>query len=230
MSKDENRKCKYEGCSYYDPKATHYCCDACSSDAYDSERLHGKTARKLWKRINKYIFIKWYLSKDLMQARRKHVGTKMAYEQYIVNICVRDIEDLSDEIDGSGLSKAVAPPTIIRELFDLCVAVNPGFSFDSYLASKKAAKHAITKRTSKDKNKINIKRDAYYVAEQELLALGSRVKQEDSRAVTDFKRIATFCKHRHKFTYHASVPYGCKRMKVPNLRECLLNICPIANI
>ncbi len=41
--KDKERKkkrtCKYSGCTYYSPDATTYCCNACSADAYDDERL-----------------------------------------------------------------------------------------------------------------------------------------------------------------------------------------------
>lgn len=36
----EKRTCKYKKCHYYDPKAKTYCCDACSADAYDDDRLH----------------------------------------------------------------------------------------------------------------------------------------------------------------------------------------------
>lgn len=33
------RTCKYPGCVYYDKKAKHYCCGACTSDHYDYERF-----------------------------------------------------------------------------------------------------------------------------------------------------------------------------------------------
>ncbi len=36
---DHNRKCKFEKCYYYNPNAKTFCCDACSSDAFDDARL-----------------------------------------------------------------------------------------------------------------------------------------------------------------------------------------------
>lgn len=35
-----NRVCKYPKCHYYKPGTKTYCCDACSSDHYDYDRLH----------------------------------------------------------------------------------------------------------------------------------------------------------------------------------------------
>ena len=39
MPEERDRKCKYSECYYYDSKAETYCCDACSADAYDRDRL-----------------------------------------------------------------------------------------------------------------------------------------------------------------------------------------------
>ena len=35
----KERACKYPYCTYYSPKATEYCCAACSGDHYDCIRL-----------------------------------------------------------------------------------------------------------------------------------------------------------------------------------------------
>lgn len=35
-----NRVCKYPKCYYHKLGAKTYCCDACSSDHYDHDRLH----------------------------------------------------------------------------------------------------------------------------------------------------------------------------------------------
>lgn len=43
----KKRICKYPKCTYYDPKAETYCCGACSSDAYDHDRLKGQKNYKL---------------------------------------------------------------------------------------------------------------------------------------------------------------------------------------
>ena len=36
---EEKRTCKYPRCYYHSPKATEYCCAACSGDHYDCVRL-----------------------------------------------------------------------------------------------------------------------------------------------------------------------------------------------
>ena len=46
MEKKYQRICKYEGCFYYHPEAKSYCCAACSSDAYDVERLKKEEKEK----------------------------------------------------------------------------------------------------------------------------------------------------------------------------------------
>ena len=43
----KKRICKYPRCIYYDPKAETYCCNACSNDAYDHDRLKGQKNYKL---------------------------------------------------------------------------------------------------------------------------------------------------------------------------------------
>ena len=42
----EKRSCKYPKCDYYDPKSKVYCCNACSGDHYDYDRLHKKKKKE----------------------------------------------------------------------------------------------------------------------------------------------------------------------------------------
>jgi len=41
------KECKYPKCHYYDPKSKVYCCDACSGDHYDYDRLHKGKKRRI---------------------------------------------------------------------------------------------------------------------------------------------------------------------------------------
>ena len=51
---ESTKACKYPECTYYDPKAKSYCCNACAGDHYDYDRLQRE--------------------KDLIEIRRHKMG------------------------------------------------------------------------------------------------------------------------------------------------------------
>ncbi len=46
LQKNHTKLCKYPVCTYYDPKAKSYCCNACAGDHYDYDRLQKERDKK----------------------------------------------------------------------------------------------------------------------------------------------------------------------------------------
>lgn len=42
----KSQVCKYPKCYYHSPGAEYYCCDACSGDHYDYDRLNKEEEKK----------------------------------------------------------------------------------------------------------------------------------------------------------------------------------------
>jgi ATPases with chaperone activity, ATP-binding subunit len=89
--------------------------------------------QKFWKRIQGYVVVK--------QFNNDHVGgllsgrtfnTRTSFEQYIVTVCIEEVEDLFAKLDKMGIPQHVAPPTLVHELYMVCKEVNPGIDFDLY--------------------------------------------------------------------------------------------------
>jgi len=89
--------------------------------------------QKFWKRIQQYITIKQFEESDVdALLGERSFDTRTAFEQYVVTICVEEIEDLFVRLDKLGLPLRVDPPVLIHELYEICRASNPFLDFDMY--------------------------------------------------------------------------------------------------
>jgi len=98
--------------------------------------LKPRLVQKFWERIHQYVTIKQFEpGSELVIMSGRHFSAKAAFYQYIVTICVEDIEDLFLRLDRSGLPQRVSPPTLVEELYAMCVEVNPFLDFHIYTDS-----------------------------------------------------------------------------------------------
>ena len=133
-----------------------------NKDVYkDSEKLEGSSAKeaeqidkskiknlkdipytsiqKFWKRLGTYITIKQFESdatEDILAGRS--FNTRSVFEQYVVTVCVEEMEDLYTKLDKLGLPQRVSPPILVHELYELCKASNPSLDFDVYKGNFKS--------------------------------------------------------------------------------------------
>lgn len=87
--------------------------------------------QKFWKRLNEYVTIKQFPedSADALLGGRMF-PTRSAFEQYIVTICIIEIEDLFVRLDTMGLPSRVSSHVLIHELFELCRTSNSFLDFN----------------------------------------------------------------------------------------------------
>lgn len=89
--------------------------------------------KKFWRRIGHYINIKQFEpgSGEIILNERTF-NTRSAFEQYVVIVCVDEVEDVFTRLDSLGLPQRVSSPTLIHELFELCRDSNPFLDFNLY--------------------------------------------------------------------------------------------------
>lgn len=93
------------------------------------DNLKYEAVKVWWDRINEYVSIKKYSNNDVESIlTEKYFHSRNSFNTYIVSTCVVEVEALYERIEGMGVS--VAPIKIISELFDLCVGVNEGISYE----------------------------------------------------------------------------------------------------
>ena len=93
--------------------------------------------QKFWKRIGQYVSVKQFPedSTDIILGGRAFT-TRTSFEQYVVTICIEEVEDLFVKLDALGLPNRVAPPTLVHELYNLCKSSNPFLDFNVYKESR----------------------------------------------------------------------------------------------
>jgi len=91
------------------------------------------SVEKFWKRIGQYVSVKQFPedSANIILGGREFT-TRTAFEQYVVTICIEEVEDLFAKLDALGLPSRVTPPTLVHELYNLCKSSNPFLGFDVY--------------------------------------------------------------------------------------------------
>jgi len=89
--------------------------------------------QKFWKRLGQYVTIKQFPdeSADVILGGREFT-TRTAFEQYVVTICIEEVEDLFLRLDSLGIPNRVSPPILVHELYELCKASNPFLDFNNY--------------------------------------------------------------------------------------------------
>jgi len=89
--------------------------------------------QKFWKRIGQYITIKQFdPGSELTILGNRNFTSRHSFEQYIVTVCIHEVEDLFIRLDRLGLPQRVAPPILIHELYEICKRTNPFLDYDLY--------------------------------------------------------------------------------------------------
>lgn len=89
--------------------------------------------QRFWRRIGQYINIKQFEpGSELVILANRGFTARTAFEQYVITICVEEIEDLFMRLDKIGLPTRVAAPILIHELYEICRKANPFLDFDVY--------------------------------------------------------------------------------------------------
>jgi len=82
--------------------------------------------QKFWKRIGQYVTIKQFADSDAeIITGGREFPTQAAFRQYVVTVCIEDVEDLFSKLDSLGLPSRVPSQDLIHELYELCVGSNP---------------------------------------------------------------------------------------------------------
>jgi len=96
--------------------------------------LRPRLIQKFWGRINQYITVKQFeVGSELVIMGGRRFTSKASFYQYIVTICVEDIEDLFLRLDSAGLPKKVSPQVLVEELYGMCIEVNPFLDYNIYV-------------------------------------------------------------------------------------------------
>jgi hypothetical protein len=85
--------------------------------------------QKFWKRIGQYVTVKQFSEDDAdIIIGGREFNTQSAFRQYVVTVCIEDVEDLFVKLDALGLPNRVPSQDLIHELYELCVGSNPFLS------------------------------------------------------------------------------------------------------
>jgi ATP-dependent Clp protease ATP-binding subunit ClpA len=89
--------------------------------------------QRFWRRIGQYINVKQFEpGSELVILADRSFNTRTSFEQYVITICIEEIEDLFMRLDKIGLPTRVASPILIHELYEICRKANPFLDFDVY--------------------------------------------------------------------------------------------------
>jgi len=151
--------------------------------------LEYTTAEKFWKRIQHYVTIKQFNEDDVDSLlSERSFDTRSSFEQYVITICINEIEDLFHKLDKLGLPQRIDPLKLIHELYELCRSSNPFLDFDIYKNSTtndeddvldpfasfhKTAEAGFEENHLNKKKKVKLFR---HIAKSSLLDLGSKIK------------------------------------------------------
>ena len=98
------------------------------------EELEYTTTQKWWKRINKYVTVKKFDSKDSnVILKQRYFHNRTSFNAYIVAQCIIDFEELFSYLDSLGVPARVSPPILMNELYQLCRSCNPFLTYDKSL-------------------------------------------------------------------------------------------------
>jgi ATP-dependent Clp protease ATP-binding subunit ClpA len=96
----------------------------------DVDELDFTEITKWWKRIGQYIKIrKFDDAEEASILSQKYFYDKGSFFNYIVSVCVVDVEELFALLDSMGLPARVSPPTLMAEIYSLCKETNPFLTY-----------------------------------------------------------------------------------------------------
>lgn len=86
---------------------------------------------KWWNRIRTYISVKKFSEEDAISIlSNKFFHNRSSFQTYIVSVCVVDANDLFTLLDTMGIPNHVAPPILMKEVYEFCNSVNPFLTFE----------------------------------------------------------------------------------------------------
>jgi len=102
-----------------------------SNEVRDVNDLKYVQVEKWWKRINKYVTIKKFDSKDAESIlKQRYFHNRTSFSAFIVSVCIVDFEELFSLLDNMGVPARVAPPILMHELYQLCHSVNSFLTYE----------------------------------------------------------------------------------------------------
>jgi len=87
--------------------------------------------QQYWRRLGQYVIVKYFdPGSEAVILGNKQFTTRHAFEQYIVAVCIDEVEDLFTRIDKMNLR--ISPPVLVHELYELCQKANPSLNYDVF--------------------------------------------------------------------------------------------------
>lgn len=121
------------------------------------ENLDFTVKEKWWKRIGRYVSIKVFNKSDLpslLNDRFFHSG--VSFNTFVVTLCIEDFEELFQLLENMGIPARVAPPLLMKELYDLCRICNPFLTHENaQLFNDKSGKSSECTSCKPDSKKIS---------------------------------------------------------------------------
>lgn len=142
--------------------------------------------QKFWKRLKQYVTVKQFPedSADIILGGREF-PTRSSFEQYVVTICIEEIEDLLVRLDSLGLPATVPPSKLVHELFELCSLSNPFLDFANCKCDSceddgevRSPKFKVASESDEEKISAHINKLFKDVPKNTLIDLGSLIKNK----------------------------------------------------
>jgi len=151
--------------------------------------LEYTTTQKFWKRIQQYITIKQFNEENVDSLlSERSFETRSSFEQYVITICIDEIEDLFHKLDKLGLPQRVDALKLMHELYELCKSCNPFLDFDLYKTFMTDYENGVvdpfvsfhkTAEAGSEENPLNKKKKVKlfrHISKSSLLDLGNKIK------------------------------------------------------
>lgn len=95
--------------------------------------LNYTKVQKFWRRLGHYVTVRQFEpGAEVVIVGDRRFTTRTAFEQYIISVCVEEVEDLFIQLERLQIAQRVSPHIIIHELYELCRKSNPLLDFDIY--------------------------------------------------------------------------------------------------
>jgi len=142
--------------------------------------------QKFWKRLGQYVTVKQFseIDADIITGGREF-PTQAAFRQYVVTVCIEDVEDLFQKLDQLGLPNRVPSQDLIHELYELCTASNPFLSTnacrsdeDAELFNSKKTATADEKLVGPDTESTSKVKLFKQIKKETLIGLGGEIKSK----------------------------------------------------
>lgn len=141
------------------------------------------TVKKKWTKTGLVLKVRKFSKDDIHLLLKKNINfpSEIVYKVYIAKNCIVDSEDLFILIEQMKLTEDIPKETIIEDLYNICISVNPFLNFtdvDLETLVEPPKTDRVTKRKRSKKLEPESDRRFSDVSKPELLTLSSRVKDK----------------------------------------------------